>query len=266
VDFGASDGPLTDVQISASHRKLLHIPVVLGAVVPAYKLPGVTEEIRFTPKALAGIFLGTIKRWNDPELARANPDVHLPGNDIQVVFRTDGSGTTYVWTDYLSKVSDEWRTRVGRGTTVPFIVGEGAQFNECVMDVVKKQPYSIGYLQITYAVQGHVHYGRVQNSSGTFAKADSASITAAAAATAKDMPDDFRTSITNATDADAYPISSFTWLLVPAKIEDRQKHDAIVGFLRWILTDGQKLAAPIDYAPLPGDIALRALRAVDRIQ
>jgi len=266
VDFGASDGPLTDAQLRAAHRSILHIPVVLGAVVPAYNLPGITDEIRFTPKALAGIFLGTIKRWNDPELVHANPNVHLPGSDIQVVFRTDGSGTTYVWTDYLSKVSGEWKMRVGRGTTVAFPVGTGAQFNEGVMDLVKKVPYSLGYLQITYASEGHVQHGRVQNASGTFVKADSGSITAAAAATATEMPDDFRTSITNAADADAYPISSFTWLLVPSKIEDRQKRDAIVGLLRWILTDGQKLATPLDYAPLPGDVALRVRRAVDRIQ
>lgn len=266
VDFGASDSPLTDAQIRAAQRKVLHIPVVLGAVVPAYNLPGVTDEIRFTPKALAGIYLGSIKSWNDPELARANPKVHLPNNPIQVVFRTDGSGTTYIWTDYLSKVSDEWRKRVGRGTTVAFLVGKGTQFNEGVVDLVKKEPYSLGYLQITYALEGQVQHGRVENSSGTFAKADSAGITAAAAATATDMPDDFRTSITNAADSDAYPISSFTWLLVPAKIDDRQKRDAIVSFLRWILTDGQKLAAPLDYAPLPGDVALRVLHAVDRIQ
>lgn len=266
VDFGASDGPLTDAQLRAAHRNILHIPIVLGAVVPAYNLPGVTQEIQFTPKALTGIFLGTIKRWNDPELARSNPNVHLPGSDIQVLFRTDGSGTTYVWTDYLSKVSTEWKMRVGRGTTVAFPVGTGAQFNEGVMDLVKKEPYSLGYLQITYASEGHVQHGRVQNASGMFVKADSGSITPAAAATATEMPEDFRISITNAADADAYPISSFTWLLVPAEIEDRQKRDSIVGFLRWILTDGQKLSAPLDYAPLPGDVAVRVLHAVDRIQ
>jgi phosphate transport system substrate-binding protein len=266
VDFGASDGPMSDAQIAHATNKIMHIPVVLGAVVPAYNLPGITQDIRFTPAALAGIFLGTIKRWNDPEITRVNRDIRLPANEIEVVFRTDGSGTTYVWTDYLSKVSSQWNKTVGKGTSVSFPLGVGAQFNEGVSDLIKSTPYSLGYLQITYSVRGKVQHGRVQNSSGNFVKAESAGITAAAAASATNMPADFRISIANSSDSDAYPISSFTWLLVPERIEDRQKHDAIVKFLRWTLTDGQKYAAPLDYAPLPGDVALRVLRAVDQIR
>lgn len=163
VDFGASDGPLSDLQIQHAQRKIVHIPVVLGAVVPSYNLPGLTGELRFTPAALAGIYLGTITRWNDPELMRANPSIHLPAHDLTVVFRTDSSGTTYIWTDYLSKVSANWNKRVGRGTSVTFPVGVGAQFNEGVQQLIKEQPYSIGYLQVTYAVEGHVQSGLVQN-------------------------------------------------------------------------------------------------------
>jgi len=266
VDFGASDGPIGDAQLKQTERKILHIPVVLGAVVPAYNLPGITQEIRFTPAALAGIFLGTIKRWNDVELARPNPDIHLPGNEISLVFRTDGSGTTYVWTDYLSKISPEWNKRVGKGTSVSFPVGVGAQFNEGVQEAVKSHPYAMGYLQLTYAVQGKVQYGLVQNSSGGFLRANGSSITAAAAAMAQDMPEDFRTSITDAPASDAYPISSFTWLLVPANIADGVKSKAIVGFVHWVLTDGQKLAPSLNYAPLPGVVASRALRVIDQVQ
>ncbi len=265
VDFGASDGPISDAQLKQAERKIIHIPVVLGAVVPAYNLPGIAQEIRFTPAALAGIFLGTIKRWNDAELTRANPNTQLPSNEISLLFRADSSGTTYVWTDYLSKVSADWSKRVGRGTLVSFPVGLGAQFNEGVQAALKSHPYSMGYLEVTYAVQGQVQSGLVQNSSGAFVKAGDASITAAAAL-AKDMPEDFRTSITNAPTLEAYPISSFTWLLVPAKIADGSKTQAILGFVRWVLTDGQKLARSLNYAPLPGAVASRALKALDQVQ
>ena len=266
VDFGASDGPLTDAQIQHSVRKILHVPVVLGGVVPSYNLPGVTQGIRFTPEALAGIYLGTITRWDDPELMRANPGAHLPAHELTVVFRADSSGTTYIWTDYLTKVSADWSKRVGRGTSVTFPAGTGAQFNEGVQKLIKERPYSIGYLEVTYAVNGHVQAGLVRNASGNFVTGDSAGITAAAAAGAKEMPDDLRISITNVRAPDAYPIASFTWLLVPERIENRPKREAITSLLRWVLTDGQRLAAPMHYAPLPGDVASRALRAVDRIQ
>lgn len=266
IDFGASDGPVSDLQIQHAQKKVVHVPVVLGGVVPAYNLPGVTQDVRFTPAALAGIYLGTITRWNDPELVRANPNINLPAHELTVLLRSDGSGTTYVWTDYLSKVSELWRKRVGTGTSVEFPVGVGAQFNEGVRDLIKQRPYSIGYLQVTYAVEGHVQFGPVKNSTGNFVKAESRGLTAAAASMALNMPADFRVSITNSADDDAYPISSFTWILVPEHIDDRAKRQAITSFLKWVLTDGQKLAAPLHYAPLPEEIAKRALKAVDRIQ
>jgi phosphate transport system substrate-binding protein len=264
ADFGASDGPMSELQIEHSSKRILHVPVVLGAVVPAYNLPGVTEPLRFTAAALAGIYLGTITRWNDPELVRANPSVALPAHELTVAFRTDSSGTTYVWTDYLSKVSDSWKKRVGVGTSIAFPVGIGAQFNEGVRDLIREKPYAIGYLQSTYAIQGHIQAGLVQNLAGHFVRADSTSIVAAA--TAIDMPGDFRVSITNAGTPAAYPIASFTWLLVPERIAEPAKRQAITGFVRWVLMDGQKFAAPLSYAPLPGDVASRVLKAVDRIQ
>ena len=266
VDFGASDGPLTDAQIRNARFEVVHVPVVLGAVVPAYNLPGITEDVRFTAAALSGIFLGNIKKWNDPELTRANQRLQLPDRDITVIFRADGSGTTYVWTDFLSQASPEWKKRVGVGTTVTFPLGFGARFNEGVVEAVQKESYSIGYIQLTYAIENHVQYGRVQNALGEFVRADSGSITAAAAGTATNMPTDFRVSIVNSADEAAYPISSFTWLLIPSKIADPAKRQAIVSFVRWVLTDGQKLAAPMNYAPLPADVAQRVLQAVLRIQ
>ncbi len=266
IDFGASDGPISDAQLKQTNRKILHIPVVLGAVVPAYNLPGITQEIRFSPAALAGIFLGTIKHWNDPELTRANPTIQLPGNEISLLFRTDSSGTTYVWTDYLSKVSPEWNKRVGRGTLVSFPVGAGAQYNEGVQEAVRTHPYSMSYLEVAYAAQGKVQYGPVQNSAGAFVKANEISITAAAAGLLKDIPEDFRISITNAPTRDAYPISSFTWLLIPAKIADSSKRKAVVEFVRWVLSDGQKLAPSLNYSPLPSAVASRALNTIDQIQ
>jgi phosphate transport system substrate-binding protein len=263
VDFGASDGPLSDGQIKHAQRSLLHVPVVLGAVVPAYNLPGITEPVRFTPSTLAGIFLGNIKRWDDAGLRQANPGLKLPARDIVTVFRTDGSGTTYVWTDFLSKTNPEWKKRVGLGTSVEFPVGVGAQFNEGIVEVVKQTPYSLGYLQITYAVDQHVQHGLVQNSSGVYVKADSAGITPDAAAV--DLPADFRVSITNAGDPDAYPISSYTWLLIPVKVDDPIKRKALLDFLLWVLTEGQKDAAPLHYAPLPGDIALRVAKGLSQL-
>lgn len=205
VDFGASDGPLTDQQIKLAPRRILHIPVVLGAVVPAYSLPGVSEDLRFPPQVLAGIYLGRITRWNDPALARSNPNIKLPDHAISVLFRTDSSGTTYVWTDYLSKISAEWKQRVGVGTSVSFPVGLGARFNEGIVQEIKGHPYSFGYLQSTYAIENHVPFGSVEHSISKFVKASSATITAAAAAAATEMPADFRISITNAKDEDAYP-------------------------------------------------------------
>lgn len=266
VDFGASDGPVGDAALHGAAVQVIQIPVTLGAVVPAYNVPGVSAEIRFTGTALAEIYLGKIGKWNDPQIARVNPQVALPNHDIDVLFRLDDSGTTYVWTDYLSKINSEWNKRVGRGTHVSFPIGLGANFNEGIVGLIKQRPYSLGYLQLTYAIENHVPYGRVQNAAGTFVKAESASITAASAATASDMPDDFRVSITNAADADAFPISSFTWLLVPERIADPAKKKAIIGFLRWILSEGQDMATPLHYAPLPADVARKVQHAIDRIQ
>lgn len=263
ADFGASDAPLSDAQVQQARTTIIEFPAVLGAVVPSYNLPGITQPVRFTPAALAGIYLGTITRWNDAELVKANPGIRLPAHALNVVYRTDGSGTTYIWTDYLSKVSESWRTRVGRGTSVVFPMGVGAQFNEGVRDLIKEKPYTLGYLELTYAVEGHLQTGLVQNVTGSFVGADSGTI--AAAATGASMSSDFRLSITNAPTPDAYPISSFSWLLVPDRIEDPAKRLAITGFLRWVLVDGQKLASGLHYAPLPGNVANRVLKTVDRI-
>jgi len=266
VDFGASDGPMSDEQLAQAKVKVLHFPTVIGADVPTYNIPGVTQELRFTPAALAGIFLGKITKWNDPEIAKANQGVNLPGNDIVVVHRSDGSGTTYIWTDYLSKVSEEWKNRVGKGTSVNWPVGLGGKGNEGVAGLIKQTPNSIGYVELIYAIQNHLPYGRVQNSTGVFVKADLASVTAAAAGAAKWMPDDFRVSITDPPGKTAYPISSFTWLLVPANIQDASKGEVIKGFLRWMLTEGQKYAEPLAYAKLPKEVVEKEMKAIAQIR
>ncbi|HTZ98690.1 MAG TPA: phosphate ABC transporter substrate-binding protein PstS, partial [Candidatus Aquilonibacter sp.] len=239
VDFGASDGPMTDEQLAQAKVKVLHFPTVLGAVVPTYNIPGVTASLNFTQKALAGIYLGQITKWNDPEITKPNPGVKLPADDIVVIHRSDGSGTTYIWTDFLSKASDEWKNKVGKATSVNWPVGLGGKGNEGVSGLVKQTPDAIGYIELIYALQNNITYGAVQNSSGKFLKADLAGVTAAAAGAAKDMPADFRVSITDAPGATAYPISSFTWLLIPEQIQDASKRDAIKAFLKWMMTDGQ---------------------------
>jgi phosphate transport system substrate-binding protein len=266
VDFGATDGPMTDEQLGQAKTKILHFPTVLGAVVPTYNIPGVSEELKFTPEALAGIFLGKITKWNDGELARANPGVNLPGDDIVVVHRSDGSGTTYVWVDYLSKVSEGWKTKVGKGTSVNWPVGLGGKGNEGVAGLVKQTPSSIGYVELIYAIQNKMPYGQVRNSSGDFVKADLASVTAAAAASAKVMPDDFRVSITNAPGKTAYPIASYTWLLVPSTIDDGAKRKVLVDFLHWMLTDGQNNAEPLAYARLPREVVAKEVKAISEIK
>jgi phosphate transport system substrate-binding protein len=270
VDFGASDGPMNGEQLKAYKEKrgaeILHFPTVLGADVPTYNIPSVAEELKFTPEALAGIFLGKITKWNDPELTKANPDAKLPGNDIVVVHRSDGSGTTYVWVDYLSKVSEEWKSKVGVGTSVKWPVGLGGNGNEGVAGLVKQTPNSIGYVELIYAVQNKQPYGTVKNQSGNFVKADLDSVTAAAAGAAQNMPDDFRVSITNAQGEKAYPISSFTWLLIPEKFSDATKLKVTKDFLQWMLTDGQKMAEALAYAPLPKEIVAKEQEALAKIQ
>ncbi len=270
VDFGASDGPMNDAQLKAykdKHRSLLlHFPTVLGAVVPTYNIPGVTTALNFTPEALAGIFLGRISKWNDPAIANANNGVNLPANDIVVIHRSDGSGTTYIWTDYLSKVSPDWKDKISKGTSVNWPKGLGGKGNEGVTGLIKQTPHSIGYVELIYAAQNKIPNGAVKNSAGEFIKADFAGVSAAAAASAKTIPDDFRVSITNAPGEGVYPISSFTWLLIPEKFSDAAKRDAMKGFLKWMLADGQNYAENLSYAKLPKEVAARELKAIDRIQ
>ncbi len=266
IDFGASDGPMSDDELSKAGFKILHFPTVMGADVPSYNIPGVNESLKFTQKALAGIFLGTITKWNDAELTKVNPGVKLPSEDIIVVHRSDSSGTSYIWTDFLSKASSDWKSKVGTGTTVNWPVGLGGKGNEGVMGTVKQQPYSIGYVELIYAIQNHEAYGDVQNADGVFVKASLEGVSAAAAGAAKNMPDDFRVSITNAPGKTAYPISSFTWLLIPAKINDASKRDAIKGFLKWMLVDGQKDCEALSFAKLPAPVIAKETKAIDQIQ
>ena len=266
VDFGASDMPMTPDQMSKLKVPALHFPTVLGGVVPTYNLPGVTQELRFTPETLAGIFLGEIKKWNDPKLAKDNPGVKFPNDDIVVVHRGEGSGTTFVWTDYLSKISPAWKAKVGANTSVSWPVGLGGRGNEGVAGLVKQTPGSIGYVELIYAVQTKMAYGYVKNAAGTFLKADLSTVTDAATGAAKDMPEDFRVSITNAPGKNAYPISSFTWLLVPTHIADAAKAKSIKEFLGWMLADGQKLAAGLSYAPLPKEVVAKEIAQIKKIQ
>jgi phosphate transport system substrate-binding protein len=270
VDFGASDAIMNDEQLKAYQEKhgfgILHFPTVLGVDVPTYNIPGVDAELNFTQAAIAGIFLGKITKWNDPEITGSNKGVNLPANDIVVVHRSEGSGTTYIWTDYLSKISEEWKTKVGKGASVNWPVGLGGKGNEGVTGTVKNTPNSVGYVELIYAIQNKMSYGRVRNSSGAFIKADLASVTAAAAGAAKNMPDDFRVSITDAPGKTAYPISSFTWLLVPAKFSDATKRDAIKGFVKWMLADGQNYTEALSYAKLPKEVVAKELKALNNVQ
>jgi len=270
VDFGASDGPMNPDQLKAYSDKhgsgILHFPTVLGAAVPIYNIPGVTASLNFTPEALAGIFLGRITKWNDPAIASANSGVKLPSSDIVVVHRSDGSGTTYIWTDYLSKVSPDWKNKVGTGASINWPVGLGGKGSEGVSGLIKQTPGAIGYVELIYAVQTKIDYASVKNSSGAFIKADFNSVSEAAAGAAKSMPDDFRVSITDAPGKTAYPISSFTWLLIPAKFSDTAKRDALKGFIKWALTDGQAYAESLSYAKLPKEVVAKELKAIDKIQ
>ena len=260
VDFGASDGPMTEEQLAATKVPILHLPTVLGAVVPTFNLAGV-ETLRFTPEILAGVFLGKITRWDDAAIVQANPGVKLPAQAIVPVHRSDGSGTTYVFTDYLTKVSPEWASTAGKGTAVNWPVGIGGKGNEGVTGLVKQTPNTIGYVELVYAVQNKLPVCAVRNRSGRFVEASLDSITAAAGS----MPADFRVSITDAAAADAYPIASFTWLLVPTRIKDAEKGRAMKDFLAWMLVDGQKLAPALQYAPLPEAVIGLERQAIDRI-
>ncbi|MGA8301740.1 MAG: phosphate ABC transporter substrate-binding protein PstS [Terriglobales bacterium] len=264
VDFGASDGPMTDEQLKEAKFKILHIPTVLGAVVPAYNVPGVSAELKFTPEALAGIFLGKISNWNDAAIANANPGVKLPNQNIIVVHRSDGSGTTFIFTDYLSKVSKEWESAVGKGTSVKWPVGLGGKGNEGVAGQVRQLQGSIGYIELIYALQNKITYGLVKNAAGNFVKASLDGVTEAAASV-KTMPADFRVSITNAPGRTAYPISSFTWLLIPEQSKDPKKGKILSDFLNWMVTDGQKMTYSLSYAPLPNSVAEKVKVAIKQV-
>src|SRR5216683_1670679 len=270
VDFGASDAIMNEDQLKAFQDKhgfgILHFPTVLGAVVPTYNIPDVSAELNFTQDALAGLFLGKITKWNDPAIADANKGVNLPANDIVVVHRAEASGTSYIWTDYLSKISEEWKSKVGKAAAVNWPVGLGGKGNEGVSGLVKQTPNSLGYVELIYAIQNKMPYGRVKNSSGAFIKADLASVSAAAAAAAKFIPDDFRVSITNPEGKAAYPIASFTWLLIPAKFTDGAKRDVVKDFLKWMMTDGQQSCEALSYAKLPKEIVAKEMKAIAQIQ
>jgi phosphate transport system substrate-binding protein len=265
VDFGASDMPMTDKQLQDSKTHILNIPTVLGADVPAYNIPGVTGEVKFTPEALAGIFLGKISKWNDKAITSVNPGVNFPDQAIIVVHRSDGSGTTFIWTDYLSKVSPEWKSQVGSDVSVKWPMGMGGKGNEGVAGMIRQLPGSIGYVELIYAVQNNIPYGSVRNSAGVFLKASLEGVTAAAASAPK-MPADFRVSITNAPGKDAYPISSFTWLLIPAQSKDAAKGKILADFLSWMVTDGQKMTPALAYAPLPDNVAAKVKEAIKQIK
>ena len=265
VDFGASDGPMSDEQLSQAKVKILHVPTVLGAVVPAYNVPGVSGEVNFTPEVLSGIFLGKITNWNDKAIASANKDVKFPDQPIIVVHRSDGSGTTYIFTDYLSKISSDWANGPGKGTSVKWPVGLGGKGNEGVAGTVRQMAGAIGYVELIYAVQNKISYGSVKNASGAFVKASLDSVTAAAASV-KTMPADFRVSITNAPGKEAYPIASFTWLLIPAQSKDAAKGKIIADFLNWMVDDGQKMTAALTYAPLPGNVAEKVKAEIKQVR
>lgn len=264
VDFGASDGPMSDEQLGQAKVKILHIPTVLGAVVPAYNVSGVSGEIKFTPQVLADIFLGKITNWNSPAIAKANPGVKFPDQAIIVIHRSDGSGTTFIFTDYLSKVSKEWESTAGKGTSVKWPIGLGGKGNEGVAGQVRQLQGAIGYVELIYAVQNNISYGSVQNASGEFLKATLQGVTDAAASV-KSMPADFRVSITNAPGKTAYPISSFTWLLIPVQAKTPANGKIISDFLNWMVTDGQKMVGALSYAPLPDSVAEKVKAAIKQV-
>jgi phosphate transport system substrate-binding protein len=266
VFFGATDGPMTDGQLKAAPRAILHFPMVLGADVPVYNIANAGADLKFSGPLLADIFLGKIKKWNDPAIASLNAGVTLPSTDITVVHRSDGSGTTYIWADYLSKVSPEWKSRVGVSTSVNWPVGVGGKGNEGVSGLVSQTPGSIGYVELIYALQTRIPYGSVQNPAGEFVKASEASVTAAAAGAAASMPEDFRVSITNAPGAGAYPVSSFTWLLLFEDATDKNQAKVMVDFVKWALSDGQSFAAPLGYAPLPPDVIEKELALLETVK
>ncbi len=266
VFFGATDGPMTNDQLLKAPGKILHLPMVLGADVPVYNIPNVKTALKFSGALLADIFLGKVTKWNDPAIARLNPGVGLPATDITVVHRSDGSGTTYIWVDFLSKVSPEWKSKVGVATSVKWPTGVGGKGNEGVAGLVSQLPGAIGYVELIYALQNKMSYGSVQNMAGEFVTASVQSVTAAAAAAAGQMPADFRVSITNAPGKGVYPISSFTWLLLYEDPKDKNQSKVMVEFVKWALGDGQKLASALGYAPLPAEVVKLELAALAKVK
>jgi len=266
VFFGASDGPMTNEQIQAAGFRILHFPTVLGGVVPVYNVPGISAPLKFTGPLLADIFLGKITKWNDNAIKNINPGVDLPGDEITVVHRSDGSGTSYIWCDYLSKVSLEYRKRVGVATSVNWPVGVGGKGNEGVAGLVKQTPGALGYVELIYALQNRISYGSVQNAAGEFVTATTETVSNAASAAAKNMPKDFRVSITNAPGNGVYPISSFTWLLVQESPKDVQRSRIVVDFIRWAISGGQGFAPQLGYAPLPKEVVALEMEALKRVR
>ncbi|HYX68442.1 MAG TPA: phosphate ABC transporter substrate-binding protein PstS [Terriglobales bacterium] len=265
VDFGASDGPMTDEQLGQAKVPIFHIPTVLGAVVPAYNVPGVTGDLKFSPEVIANICLGKISNWNDAAIAKDNPGVRFPNKAIVVVHRSDGSGTNYIFTDYLSKVSPEWQKQVGKGTSVKWPVGLGAKGNEGVAGMIRQQDGAFGYVELIYAIQNHIGYGVVKNAAGKWVRGSLDGATAAAGSV-KEMPSDFRVSITNPPGASAYPIASFTWLLIPSRFDDHAKGKAVVDFLNWMLDKGEPMTTSLDYAPLPANVAAKVRARIKEIK
>ena len=265
VDFGASDMPMTDKQLQENKGKILNLPTVLGAVVPAYNIPGVSGEVKFTPEALAGIFLGKITKWNDKAITSVNSGVNFPDRDIIVVHRSDGSGTSFIWTDYLSKVSPEWKSSVGSDTSVKWPLGMGGKGNEGVAGMIRQLQGSIGYVELIYTIQNNIPYGSVRNAAGAFVKASLESVTAAAASAPK-MPADFRASITNSPGKDAYPISSFTWLLIPAQSRNPANGKILADFLNWMVSEGQRMTSALSYAALPDNVVAKEKEAIKQVK
>ncbi len=264
VDFGASDGPMSDEQLAQAKTKILHIPTVLGAVVPAYNVPGISGEIKFTPEARAGIFLGKVQKWNDPAITQSNPGVNFPDKPIIVIYRSDGSGTTFIFTDYLSKISKDWSNTVGKGTSIKWPIGMGGKGNEGVAGQIRQLQGSVGYVELVYAVENKIAYGSIKNAAGNFVKASLDAVTEAAASSPK-MPADFRVSITNAPGKTAYPISSFTWLLIPVQAKDPKNGKIIADFLDWMVSDGLKMTSQLSYAPLPQNVVEKVKAAIKQI-
>ena len=266
VDFGASDMPMKDADIASMKVHPLHFPTVLGGIVMIYNVPGVTADLKFTGPMIADIYLGRITRWNDPAIVKENPGVKLPKDDIVVVHRGEASGTTFVFCDYLAKVSPDWKSKVGADAAVKWPTGAGQPKNDGVAGLVKQTPGAIGYVELIYAIQNKIPYGQLKNAAGVYLTPTLESVTAAAASVAKNMPADFRVSITNEPGKDAYPMSTFTWLLIPTEIKDAAKKKAIADFLKWMITDGQKYCKELGYAPLPGSVTAKEQKQIALIK